>query len=807
VTMSAVTGSADWCFAVAAVGNASASAASSPGGWTTLAAGAQAASVSADAVAGISAVCAWTTAGSAGTSLSPSWAFTAAGQRAGVLMGISQASNAPSSANASFPVVKVEAAFGALPGDPSQAVADAAWTDLTSRAIAKDGVAGITASRGRQYELADPEAGVLSVLLNNVDGALNPANAASPYAPNVVLGTPVRVSAYWEGRRYPVGSGYVERWPQDWPDLPQWGFSPMVATDQVGAASSANVPSAVQGEILADGPYLCLPFNDQYTTSTNTVNGVVNTPATACDGLLAINTSRVNQQAATYIDGTQPVTTGQSLSFMGDSGTGMGVSTYEAVDTSKARGAGAAYGPDYGLPSITSTEGISAEFWFTMPTVANLSGEQLFPLVQLYGPPYIASVSTAQLEPGWLMAVGVQLPATSGSPALYVQTAAQASPVILDAITFGALSHVVLTTDPGSPSLLNVYLNGVSVSEDLEVVNNSGQVTAVTFGMASWSYANAQTLWNYAVAYGNVYPYTLNELRVNGHYLSGTTGFSGDTIAQRFGRYLAWANVGLSPGGPGNIADAMLLSAAYGTDGSSLASAIGSDTASSGASWHAAAAGNLIILPRPAIYGQPSSVTFGDSPANGEIPYQADAGFDYDNTYLKNVVQATLDQGPNTSIAPVVKSVPSVTEYSARGPLSLTVSGTSAEDAYDAAYWNLNKYAQPQMRVRTVTVDAASYPAAFAAVLQTDLADVATVIRRPVGAPAYTLPVITQRAEHAIGPGAWRTTYQLSPYVQESAVLQADTAGSDVLGSSTVLAWLCQSSQDHGTRGRSPRRP
>jgi len=970
VTVTAFTTTPDWCFAAAAVGNSAASLASGAAGWTTLASGAQAASVTADNAAGISAAFAWTAAGSAGTVLSPSWTFTGTGQYAGILVGISQASSAPSSANADFPVVRTEAAFGTFPGDPSQAIADTAWTDLTQRTLTPDGVAGITCSRGRQYELAEPEAGQLSVRMSNVDGAFDPLWPGSPYyssalnsnmsfqsgiapwlaengavlsqsgavtfasapgasarysmllAPDgatanpaavgneviaiaqggaysascwmycaagwpsgayaaidwydashsfisaaagshvplpagtwtqvsyeaappsnaayaaiafavygtppsstvfhlaeaalaagavqtglVRLGTPVRVSAWWEGRRYPVGNGYVERWPQDWPELPQWGFSTLIATDQVGAAASANIPSAVQGEILADGPYLCLPFSDSYTTSANTVNGTVNTPSDSCDGLLAANTSRVNQQAGTYADGSEPVTTGQSLAFSGDSGTGMGVSTYQAVDTSKARGAGVTYGPDYGLPSVTSSDGITAEFWFSMPAVANLSSQQLFPLMQLYGPPYIGGISTAQLAPGWLMAAGVELPATSGSPVLYVQTAAQASAVLLSsgALSFGTLNHVVITTDPGSPSLLNVYLNGVNLSPDLETVNDGGQVTAVTFGQASWAYANAWTNWNYALAYGTVYPYTLNSLRVYGHYQSGATGFSGDTIARRFGRYLAWANAGLNPGGPGSIPDAMLLSAAYGTDGSSLSSAVNGDAAGSGASWHATAAGNLVILPRPALYGQPSTVTFGDSPANGEIPYQRDLAFDYDNTYLKNVTQATLSQGPNTSISPVARDTASAAEYSARGPLSLTVSGTSAQDAYDAAYWNLSKYAQPQMRVRKITVDAASYPAAFAAVLQTDLADVGTVIRRPVGAPSYTLPAITQRVQHAIGPGMWRTSYQLTPYVQEGAVLEADVTGSDVLGA-TVLAWLCPSSQDRGAPAPSRRR-
>jgi hypothetical protein len=279
--------------------------------------------------------------------------------------------------------------------------------------------------------------------------------------------------------------------------------------------------------------------------------------------------------------------------------------------------------------------------------------------------------------------------------------------------------------------------------------------------------------------------------------VSGAEGFGGDAVtvgdpfAVRAGRYLAWGIVGLGPAGPGSVPDPMSLSAAYGTDGSSLASALNGDAQSSGGQWRANANGNLVIVPRPAFYGLPSTVTFGDDPSLGEIPYTV-GDLDYDNTYLKNVVQATLEQGPNTLIAPVEKNLPSESQYGARGPLSLTVSGQSAQDAYDAASWNLSKYAQPQMRVREITVDAAGYPPALTAVLSTDTGAVCTVNRRPVGGPPYSLPVTAEQVSHQIGPGVWKTTYQLSPYVQEASVLQADVPGQDILGAGP-LAWLCRS--------------
>ena len=947
VTLGGTTGQADWCFAIACAAGADDTVTPPGGSWSTIATGG-------DGDGGaIGAALAWGAFGSA-ASVSATFALGTPTSAAGVLVALSQASYPPSQPNLNFPAVRVEAALGADGGSPSQALPESAWTDMTSRAVTKEGVAGITVSRGREYELAEPEAGVLDILLNNVDGAYDPLWPGSPYYSNainenmsfqsgiapwaahistgafpslaqssaysyasglnavpaysaelslgtapavnpgmasefvpvsvnyeytgsawfylgsgtaraqadinwygtgrtlisgssgtaqplgsgtwtqaaitatppsgaayahlipqlagtyssttayvaeaalvpgtapvstglVALGTPVRVSAYWEGHRYPVGYGYVERWPQEWPDMPQWGFSPLVATDAAGAAASANIPSAVQGEILADSPYLCLPFNDQYTSSTNTTDGP-QLAAISASGLIAANTSRVNQQSAVYAGGAGGIATGQSLSFLGDSGTGMGVSSLGSVDTANVRGSGAVYGPDPGLPGLSASAGGSFEFWLTMPTVANPGTAQYFPMLQLFGQPYIGSISPNDSAPGWVAALGVYLPATSGEPELFVEQSTYSGPVpVSDGfLPFGGLNHVVMTVAPGG--LCELYVNGTLYFGASPADLPLGPLAAVTFGQAGYSYGPSWPLWNYALAYGCVYPYALPEGRVTAHYESGSAGFAGDSFAVRAGRYLAWGNAGLNPAGPGSIADAMELGAAYGTDGSSLASALNSDAQSSGGQWRASAGGNLVIVPRPAFYGLPSTVTFGDDPALGEIPFTV-GDLDYDNTYLKNVVQATLTQGPNTLIAPVEKNLASEAQYGARGPLSLSVSGQSAEDAYDAASWNLSKYAQPQMRVREITVDAAGYPPALTAVLSTDTGAVATVNRRPLGGPSYSLPVTAEQVSHSIGPGLWKTTYQLSPYVQEASVLQADTSGESILGDG-ALAWL-----------------
>jgi hypothetical protein len=946
ITVTGTTGQADYTFAMAC--SAAGSAVTSvPPGWSAAYSGT--AGMPMSAVYGTAV---------AGTALSPSWTFGAPGPMAAVIVGISQASYPPEQSNENYPVVKVEAALGATPGDPTQAILDSGWTDLTGRALAADGVAGISVSRGKEYELATPEAGELAVLLNNVDGAFSPLNPGSPYYSNalnsnmafqagpdpwtpylgatvslstaytfasapaaqalysleltcdgvsgypgvdwngnngtglipvsvnyeytfsfwvyspqgwdsgifvtwhwfnssggsisngsgstaavpagewtqvtwtgtppsgaafiqpgmeligtppattlfyfaeaglaqgpapvqtgmIALETPVRVSAWWQGNRYPVGYGYVERWPQSWPDLPQWGFSPMIATDVVGAANSINLPSALQGEMLADAPYVCLPFGENYSTTENTVNGA-QSEATNASGLIAVNTSRVNQVPATYISGGDSIVeTGQTMGFEGDSGTGMGVTGYGSVSTATYRGSGAVYGPDTGLPPIGSGPGSSYELWAIIPEVANSASEYLlFPLLQLFGAPYIGSIGVAELSPGWLFTMGCYVPETSGAPSLFNQTSTSTTVELSPAGTLpaGALAHISYAINPDGT--FNSYINGVLAGERVEPML-AGNVKAVTFGAGAYAYGSDFDRWNYSAAYGGVYPYRLSLARLTQHYVAGSSGFAGDTIATRFGRYLTWGFAALNPAGPGSVADAFELSAAYGTSGSSIASALNADCTSSGSSWLANAAGNLVILPRPAGYNVTPLVTFGDNPANGEIPYQSGLQLDYDNTYLQNAVQASLVQGENTLIAPIQKDQASIAQYFQRGPLAIQVNGQTSQDAYDAVYWNLGKYSQPQLRTEAVTVDAASHPDAFTAVLSTDIADTAVLIRRPVGAPPYQMNVITEQVKHQIGPGIWETSYQLSPYVQEGEVLTADLAGHNILGDS-VLGW------------------
>ena len=727
------------------------------------------------------------------------WTLSGTQPMSAVLIGVSQANFAPVQANPNFPAVKVEMAFGATASDPSKSIMYNQWTDISARAIGAGGAVVASAVYGRTYELSQPEAGTLTLGLRNDDGAFNPLNTSSPYYPNVALGTPIRITALWQGRYYPLYFGYVSKWPQDWPDLPQYGFSKLQAIDIAGVASSINLPSALQGEILADASAFCFPFSEQYTKSTQALNGTLGfavgstlVPAES-DGFLAVNTSRTSQRTATYQDGEKddtslaPVLTGQSLSLLGDAGTGMGASGYNGSAT-KFRGPGVIYASDPAVSISSQGSGFSVEF------ILNYATPQTFPdpgggfpvhVFNAVGPPIISAHTQGPVIP--TINVSIQW-----------QSATTANMIVGGAVLNGAPSTAIFNYTPYlnvaahivilmSNAGFTVYINGVSITSSV-FTPLTDPIQGWCFGPADWAANFGPVSSNYAMSYGSVYPYQLSPARIIQHSTAALTGFQNDTALIRFGRIGAWSGINLNQASwPDSNPYDVTLGAAYDTAGRSVSDALNTLALGEGSLWYATPNGNLMWANRQALTNLAPSIVFGDSNTPGtEVPYEINMGLDYDNTYLYNVTQATQVNGPSTLISPIEKNTTSVHQYFQRGTLSQSVSSTNGQDAYDRAYWSLNKYDQPAMRLRQITVNAAANPSVFTKCFTTGIASVATVNRRPLGAAPYSLPVQIEQVAFDIGPSVFSFHYIGSPYNPENAVLTADT--SDVLGNN-VLAW------------------
>jgi hypothetical protein len=713
----------------------------------------------------------------AGVAADISWSVGQSLPLSGVTFAITASAAPPAQPNPNFPVIKAEAAFGYTPGDPSQA--PPAWTDISARIIGRDGSPFATSVMGREYELSQAEAGELHLDVNNADGAFTPGNASSEFYPDVVLGVPLRLSAWWAGRWYFAGYGYVERWPQQWPDLPQWGISRMIATDAISVAASATMASALDSDILLDAPYVFIPASEQYTT----FEGGINPTFTAADaqGLLAANDSRVNPRAAFYADGvpasgtTYQAATGQATNMLGDADSGFGTSGIAAAATVSQSGPGIVY-TDANMPDPLSVNGVSVEFWLLITAAAAATAVQ--PVVfSAYGPP--SNYLTA--HPG----LQVQVNNFTGNHTLTV-TLADGSTVSAAFSVSQLAQQVVLTI---TSSALNIYVNGALAATSSLTAAQATSWNAFTVGCPNYAYqAGSVQAGNFTAFDIATYPYILPVQRILSHYVTGATGQQGVDAVQRVAQILSWANLGFARGGQeffNGVQQPVAEGPAYSLGGASATDALNQVALNEAGMVAAMPSGALVFIHKWGLFNQAPAAVLGDAPlpSAGEVPYLQPTAWDLDNTYLFNITQATQQSGPNNTITVQAVDFGSQHAYFTRSALQQTIQTTSDLDAYDSANYAIAKYSQPQLRVSGVQIDAASNPAAaFPVILALQQGQVVTVTRRPVGGAVVTGSVIIQKIQHEIGPTSWLTSLQLSPYVPEDAILQLDTPGYDVLG-------------------------
>ena len=480
----------------------------------------------------------------------------------------------------------------------------ATWTQVTSL--------NVSAPTGAAY------AQVICILVGTPSAAFWIAEAALVAGPNPVqtglvrLLTPVRVTAWWNGRRYPIWFGYVERYPQAWPDMPQWGFCQITATDAVAVASVANMYSAVQGDILADQPYAYLPMNEQYTSASQGPTTIY-TPVDA-NGLIAVDYATPNQTPGIYGDGlSAQVNTGLAINLLGDQNTGMGTSGYQAQDSGD-RGAGLFY-YDQNLPANSTGSGLTTEFWFAYGGTA-----QSCTLLTMYGAPSSFKAPTGSGN-------GAVASVTANGLAGTITVLGPAGATLNFPFTPNGNNpqHMVITLST-SNGLSDVYFNGVSQGQvSLGVMT---EFAAVAVGPSRFTYdcANAYSYesFNYVAAHLVVYAYQLTAERIAAHYTTGATGSSGVTAAERFAQILTWGGLGLKRGvywwqdatGQPEITQ---IGPAYSLSGSSAADGINAVAQEEGGRSNTQANGSYVYEERWSNYNKPTVACFGDDALGGPV--------------------------------------------------------------------------------------------------------------------------------------------------------------------------------------------
>ena len=475
----------------------------------------------------------------------------------GFLLGVEVSADSPIPAgqNPNWPFLKFEAGFGSGFSTPDSEVT---WTDLTSRLWNWDETSGI------QFQLQELQAANVELQADNFDHALTSTNISSPYYPNVVPGTPLRLRLALGT----IGGQIVDRWyilqrnAQEWTEKIDEQFRPYVnitATD-LWNALSATPPSFYRSEIREDSPYAWWPLDDAPGTAgvlptqmlnaaignTNPLsirsspNGVLAQPIYDTDGnnltgglggllpgSLAVYTVGANSNWMFGDPVSSPASTATGNSVSSQPGSASWQQSGHAGNTGS-------YGwymicNDAAFPPLNS--GITIEGWFNYQYFGSATG---------YTPTGQVGFSPACQQPFCALTL-IEI-ATSSNPVAILQMDISGH---LNLITYNGstpTSHSIYSSsDLRTTSWFMVTMTMTATSWTVWI---NGGVTAQVSGSASmtsaWTYlivnadfgsgggsspAGIAHSGNAAISHVAVYPYILPYYRVMDHYWAAVTSF------------------------------------------------------------------------------------------------------------------------------------------------------------------------------------------------------------------------------------------------------------------------------------------
>lgn len=639
-----------------------------------------------------------------------------------------------------------------------------------------------------------PSVGTSTVTFQRADLKAGGAQAATAsgdvyVACPIDLYIPYRVLASWgsplsSGKRYPVMTGWVERWPQQWND-PHWGESTAVGIDTIATLTADNLPF-LRAEILRRKPHsywtLSDPSGQNYAQNIG-ATGIVPLKQLVCVGGLGSGQAQFGTSTTGFVtdSGVSPK---QTTTIYTDTGTGWSVSGLTAGDQTSGKGA-ALIATDTSFPSIVN--GVTVLLIFGLdsagvfPTTAQditlfvlrtFAGQQT--CIKLAYDDNSSSGST-WMQPSvtvWDKSTGAATKNQLGSG----QLGGQSFPQVM-ALTFNQTSW-------------QLFINGNSAGSgtcnlppSFAVINVGGEADNVASGFCG----------NGMFAHTAIFPRMLTQGEILQFYYvaaySGTnytyTG-TNDVIQTRLGD-VGWQG--------SRVLNFTAVQCGLDASASTVAEKITALADQEGGRVFSDASGQLQFRSRDHSYHQVSRATLGDRPDLGEIPFVGDASnftLDFDPTYIYNSVTVQdvgvlvpTDASPiiiNTTTF-VAANPSSAQKYGSR-TLGKTVSFSDLHWASGLANWLLNEYATPRLRLQQVLIDAAKNSAVWAFVLSVEVGDLVTVNKRPIGAPLISLNCIVLSVKHSVAPNKWETTLILG--VAPPTVLEVNSPFRGIVGSNVL---------------------
>jgi len=596
------------------------------------------------------------------------------------------------------------------------------------------GVTKVSATRGRQYELQAPQAGSLTITVDNSSGFLDPDGTGSPYAPNVQLGKRIQLVATLAGSSFTLWTGYVERYPQRWGAGGNHQWTDLVAVDIFAVLAQQILEPIFYEEVKLLNPLAWYPLDDAPGSVSAGQLVVGERAAGLYRGInydfgirnlsLGVATTAPGVKGRTQAQFALPTApqSYQNLSCLilpGAAAPPLAAPWTVVIGMKAVVGAHTALGCLWGASSefhdrlvhlyygpVNGVNGIYAAF--------NAAGYYLMATMPDDGQDHLIALSCAAdghtlyvSVDGTVTAAGIQLPFVVGSP--------------YSRVFLGAYRNSVNSTTQNN--FVGTLSNYLVFGTDL-IANPSNPLSA--YGGIGDAYSNAD--------YGHVTSDRFLTIRKYSPLPSGqatniNTGDSAMGLADLNGKTVAQAMIDVGTTESGTV--------------------------------YVDKTGSPTLVNRHARYNPVPGFTFGERA--GEYPYE-NMALDHDTTHLANTVTVTQTNG----IVAKFTTAASVAKYGTR-TLNLTLDVYDAQQAVDAAAYLAQVYSEAGPRVSGLVLNMAAMLAASGSpptyLLGLELNAAVTINRRPGAGVTSSRVCWVEHLAYTIdfASGVFTIAVQLSP--------------------------------------------